>query len=67
MACSFDAVMLLRLFADDAGESHFEDVEIAFEEVDDYFENTPPVLFSSFESAGGYGFERHRRRSGKRP
>jgi hypothetical protein len=51
-------VKILRLFADDAGESHFEDVDIAFEEVDDYFKNTPPVLFSSFESAAQYGFER---------
>lgn len=49
---------ILRLFADDAGESHFEDVDIAFEEVDDYFENTPPVLFSAFGSATDYGFER---------
>jgi hypothetical protein len=49
---------LLRLFADDDGESHFEDVEIRFEEVDHYFENTPPVLFSSFEAASEYGFER---------
>ena len=49
---------ILRLFADDAGESHFEDVDIAFEDVGDYFENTPPVLFSSFESAAQYGFER---------
>ena len=46
---------LLRLFADDNGESHFEDVEIPFEEVDDYFENTPPVLFASFEAASEYG------------
>jgi hypothetical protein len=51
-------VELLRLFADDYGESHFEDVDIPFEEVDDYFENTPPVLFSSFEPASEYGFER---------
>ncbi|MGH8943401.1 MAG: cupin domain-containing protein [Acidimicrobiia bacterium] len=49
---------LLRLFADDDGESHFEDVEIPFEEADDYFKNTPPVLFSSFEAASEYGFER---------
>ncbi len=47
-----------RLWTDDAGESHFEDVELAFEEVDDFFENTPPVLFSAFESAAEYGFER---------
>ena len=51
-------VNVLRLFADDAGESHFEDVAIPFEEVGDYFENTPPVLFSPFESATDYGFER---------
>ena len=49
---------LLRLFSDDDGESHFEDVDIPFEEVDDYFENTPPVMFSSFETAETYGFER---------
>ena len=51
---------LLRLFVDDSGESHFEDVEIQFEEVSDYFENTPPVWFSSFEPASEYGFERVR-------
>ena len=56
--CSFAPVKLLRLYADESGESHFEDVEIPFEEVDDYFENTPPVFFSSFESASEYGFER---------
>ncbi len=49
---------LLRLFADDDGESHFEDVDIPFHEVGDYFENTPPVLFSAFEPASEYGFER---------
>ena len=42
---------IIRLWADESGESHFEDVELTFEEVDDYFENTPPVLMSSFESA----------------
>ena len=45
---------LLRLFAGEDGESHFEDVDIPFEEVDDYFENTPPVLFSTFEPASEY-------------
>jgi hypothetical protein len=35
------------LFSDDHGESQFEDVE-----------NTPPVMFSSFEPADTYGFER---------
>ncbi len=49
---------LVRLFSDDEGESHFQDVDIAFEEVHDYFENTPPVMFSSFEPAQTYGFER---------
>ena len=49
---------LLRLYADSDGESHFEDVEIPFDEVDDYFENTPPVLFSRFEPAAENGFER---------
>jgi hypothetical protein len=49
---------LLRLYTDQEGESHFEDVEIGFEEVGDYFENTPPVLFSAFEAASEYGFER---------
>jgi hypothetical protein len=51
-------VKLLRLFSSDDGESHFQDVDIPFEEVDDYFENTPPVLFSPFERADTYGFER---------
>jgi hypothetical protein len=54
----FLTVRLLRLFADENGESHFDDVEIPFKEVDDYFENTPPVLFSSFHPASEYGFER---------
>jgi len=48
---------IIRLWADEAGESHFEDVELTFEELDDFFENTPPVLMSSFESAVQYGFE----------
>jgi hypothetical protein len=49
---------IIRLWVDETGESHFEDVELAFEQVDDFFQNTPPVLFSSFESATQYGFER---------
>ena len=56
--CSLPMVRLLRLFAGEDGNSHFEDQEIPFREVDDYFENTPPVLFSSFEPASEYGFER---------
>jgi hypothetical protein len=48
---------IIRLWADDRGESHFEDVELTFQEVDDYFENTPPVLMSAFEPATQYGFE----------
>ena len=34
---------------------NLEDVEVPFEEVDYYIENTPPVLFSSFEAASEYG------------
>jgi hypothetical protein len=49
---------IIRLWADETGESHFEDVELTFEQVDDFFQNTPPVLFSSFETATQYGFER---------
>jgi hypothetical protein len=48
---------IIRLWADGTGESHFEDVELTFEELDDFFVNTPPVLMSSFESAIQYGFE----------
>ena len=46
----------IRLYADDEGESHFEDVELAFEETD-FVPPAPPVLISSFEPASQYAFE----------
>lgn len=46
----------LRLYADDEGESHFEEVELTFQEAD-FVPPAPPVLLSSFEPAGQYGFE----------
>ena len=46
-----------RIYADDEGESHFEDVELAFQQ-DDFVPPAPPVLMSSFEPATQYGFER---------
>ncbi|HEX6300214.1 MAG TPA: hypothetical protein VF148_07105 [Acidimicrobiia bacterium] len=49
---------LVRLLADDKGESHFDDVEIPLEEVGDFSRTHQPVLFSSFEAASEYGFER---------
>ena len=50
------SVTHFRIFADDDGESHFEDIEVAFEE-DDFVPPAPPVLMSSFEPATQYGFE----------
>ena len=46
----------LRIYADDEGESHFEDVELTFEEID-FVPPAPPVLISAFEPATAYGFE----------
>jgi len=46
----------LRIYADEAGESHLEDVEIAFAEID-FVPPAPPVLMSSFSPAAQYGFE----------
>ena len=48
--------MLLRIYADAEGESHFEDVELAFEQAD-FVPPAPPVLMTAFESASSYGFE----------
>ena len=47
----------IRLYADDDGESHFEDVELVFEQ-SDFVPPAPPVLMSSFEPATQYAFER---------
>ena len=46
-----------RIYADDEGESHSEDVALAFQQ-DDFVPPAPPVLMSSFEPATQYGFER---------
>jgi quercetin dioxygenase-like cupin family protein len=46
----------IRLYADRDGESHFEDVEITFQEMD-FVPPAPPVLLSPFEPANQYGFE----------
>ena len=46
----------VRLYADEEGESHFEDVEIIFQETD-FVPPAPPVLLSSFNPTNQYGFE----------
>jgi len=46
----------VRLYADEEGESHFEDVEITFEEAD-FVPPAPPVLLSAFNPTDQYGFE----------
>jgi hypothetical protein len=46
----------MRLYADEEGESHFEDMEITFQETD-FVPPAPPVLLSSFNPANQYGFE----------
>ena len=48
--------MILRIYADEEGESHFEDVEFAFEQTD-FVPPAPPVLMTALESASSYGFE----------
>lgn len=47
----------LRIFADDEGDSHFEDMEVTFE-LADFVPPAPAVLMSSLEPAVKYGFER---------
>ncbi len=44
-----------KLFADDAGESHFEDVEIEFTDTD-YTSSAPPLGLSSMFPATQFGF-----------
>ncbi len=44
-----------RLYADDAGESHFEDVEVEFQEVD-YAPPAPPLGLSEMMMAAQTGF-----------
>jgi hypothetical protein len=48
--------MILRIYADEDGESHFEEVEFAFQQAD-FVPPAPPVLMTAFESATSYGFE----------
>ena len=50
-------VSVLRIWADEDGESHFEDVNVVFEETD-FVPPAPPVLISSFETASEYAIER---------
>jgi hypothetical protein len=48
--------MILRIYADEEGESHFEHVEFAFEQTD-FVPPAPPVLMTALQSASSYGFE----------
>jgi hypothetical protein len=48
--------MILRIYADADGESHFDDVEFAFEQTD-LVPPAPPVLMTALERASRYGFE----------
>lgn len=50
-------VSVLRIWADEDGESHFEDLDVVFEETD-FVPPAPPVLISSFEPASEYAIER---------
>jgi hypothetical protein len=50
-------VSFLRIYADADGESHFEDLEVPFEEAD-FVPPAPPVLMSPAEGATAYSFER---------
>ena len=45
----------IRLFADAAGESHFENVEIEFTDTD-YTSSAPPLGLSSVSPAAQFGF-----------
>jgi hypothetical protein len=46
----------LHLYSDDNGESHFEDVPLAFERTD-LVPPAPPVLLTELAAATRYGFE----------
>ena len=46
----------MRIYADEDGESHFEDVELSLQETD-FVPPAPPVLMSAFSPANQYGFE----------
>lgn len=50
-------VSVIRIWADEEGESHLEDVDLEFAE-EDFVPPAPPVLLTSPEAASGYLFER---------
>jgi hypothetical protein len=50
-------VSVIRIYADDDGESHLEDVKLAFHE-EDFVPPAPPVQITSFEPASSYAIER---------
>jgi hypothetical protein len=50
-------VSLIRIYADEHGESHFEDVDLPFEEVD-FVPPAAPVLMSRPQAATEYCLER---------
>jgi quercetin dioxygenase-like cupin family protein len=50
-------VSVIRIWADDEGESHLEDVDLDFAE-EDFVPPAPPVLLTSPEAASGYVHER---------
>lgn len=50
-------VSVLRIWADQDGESHFEDVDVTFEK-SDFVPPAPPVLLTTPEPATGYVLER---------
>jgi hypothetical protein len=46
----------VRIYADDEGESHFDDLHVAFAEAD-FVPPAPPVLMSPTEPTTGYSLE----------
>lgn len=50
-------VLVLRIWADEAGESHLEEVDLEFGEAD-FVPPAPPVLLASPGAANGYVFAR---------
>lgn len=50
------ATTYMRIYADEKGESHLEDIAVSFEE-EDFVPPAPPVLLSSFTSASQFAFE----------
>jgi hypothetical protein len=48
--------MILRIYADAEGESHFEDVELASSQPTSFLP-LPPVLMTAPQDASSYGFE----------